>query len=240
MANHDRTLIPVRRFCPIAPRLARAVAAAAFALTGVTNAAQPKVVAAPAARSSVAAEKAARSNIGTPNAAPFDGVWRITRPCDGASQHFDRCRNNDAYLVTTQLTLSRVDDTVCGEIDQILSPLRSAGGFVWGKVYGDTAHVYFSNSGWADAGDAPGEAKLRMHDGKLDWRVTREAAGKWSADSALGLAALSPKRYSVEIWCPSQLGSAIINGLIEQGVQVKWLRYPKIPKRAPRPQSEKR
>jgi hypothetical protein len=229
MANRDRTLMPVYRICAIVPRLVCASALAAFALTGVTNAARPKAKAAPAATKAAESTSAA-------GAAAFDGVWRITRPCDGASQHFDRCRNNDAYLVTTQLTLARVDDTVCGEIDQILSPLRSAGGFVWGKVYGDTAHVYFSNSGWAEAGDAPGEAKLRMREGKLDWRVTREAAGKWSADSALGLAPLPRKRYSVEIWCPSNLGTAINNGLIEQGVQVKWARYLKIPKRAARAQ----
>jgi hypothetical protein len=164
----------------------------------------------------------------------FDGVWRITRPCDGSSEHFDRCRNNDAFLVTTQLALYRVDDIVCGEVDQILSPLRSAGGFVWGKIYGDVAHVYFSNSGWAQAADAPGEAMLRMRGNKLDWRVTREAAGKWSVDSASGLAPLARKRYALDVWCPSQLGAEINNGLIEQGVQVTWKRYPKIPKRAPR------
>jgi hypothetical protein len=170
--------------------------------------------------------------LGAASAAQFDGVWRITRPCDGGSEHFDRCRNNEAYLVTTQVTLYRVDDTVCGEVDQILSPLSSAGGFVWGKVYGDSAHVYFSNSGWAEAADAPGEAILRMRGNKLDFRVTREATGKWRVNSAFGLAPLARKRYRVQIWCPSQLGADINNGLIEQGVQVKWQRYPKIPKRA--------
>jgi hypothetical protein len=161
----------------------------------------------------------------------FDGVWRITRPCDGSSTHFDRCRNNAAYLVTTQLVLQRDGDTVCGEVDQIQSPLRSAGGFVWGKVYGDIAHIYFTNSGWTDGNEAPGEAKLRMRGNKLDMRVTREAAGKWSVDSAFGLAPLPRSRYRLEVWCPTQLGSDITSALIDKAVEIKWLRYPKIPQR---------
>jgi hypothetical protein len=162
----------------------------------------------------------------------FDGVWRITRPCDGVtSQHFDRCRNNDAYLVTTQLVLQRDGDVICGEVDQIQSPLRSAGGFVWGKVYGEVAHIYFTNSGWTDDNDLPGEATLRMRGNKLDMRVTREAAGKWSVDSAFGLAPLPRDRYRLDVWCPTQLGSEVTSALIDKAVEIKWLRYPKIPKR---------
>lgn len=167
----------------------------------------------------------------TPQA--FDGIWRITRPCDGAtSQHFDRCRNNDAYLVTTQLVLQREGDTICGEVDQIMSPLRSGGGFVWGKVYGDVAHVYFTNTGWNENDGVPGEATLRMRGDKLDMRVTREAAGKWSVDSAFGLVPLPRARYRLEVWCPTQLGSEVTSALIDKAVEIKWLRYPKIPKRA--------
>lgn len=174
--------------------------------------------------------------LGAQAAAPpphFDGVWRITRPCDGVtSEHFDRCRNNDAYLVTTQLVLQRDGDMICGEVDQIQSPLRSAGGFVWGKVYGDIAHIYFTNSGWTDGGgDLPGEATLRMRGNKLDMRVTREAAGKWSVDSAFGLAPLPRDRYRLDVWCPTQLGSDVTSALIDKAVEIKWLRYPKIPKR---------
>jgi hypothetical protein len=163
----------------------------------------------------------------------FDGVWRITRACDGAtSEYFDRCRNNDAFLVTTQVVLQREGDVICGEVDQIQSPLRSAGGYIWGTVRGDSAHVYFTNSGWTDGGEAPGEATLRMREGKLDWRVTREAAGKWSVDSAFGLAPLARKDFKLDIWCPSQLGSGDVNSaVIEKAIEIKWLRYPKIPKR---------
>lgn len=163
---------------------------------------------------------------------PFDGVWRITRPCDGVtSQHFDRCRNNDAYLVTTQLVLQRDGDMICGEVDQVQSPLRSGGGFVWGKVYGDVAHIYFTNTGWSEGDGVPGEATLRMRDHKLDMRVTREAAGKWSVDSAFGLAPLPRDRYRLDVWCPTQLGSEVTSALIDKAVEIKWLRYPKIPKR---------